>query len=345
MQRIIQGGMVMDENNTSESLVDQYIKEEKTSEAAELLFDLIVLYAEKKDFAKAEALYEKLYDVDPMALTEIVKAGEAIETAKTQSLDTKHRDVWAELYNKLSANESNALYYETEKKVFKAGEAIIEQGQIGNQMFFINKGKVKAVFSRENKEVLLTILGAGDFFGNDQFFSATVSTVSIIAQENVNVSCLKNTIISKWKTDAPALESKLADYCQKREKIKKAVEDKGMDRREHIRIPLSVNLAFRFIDATGTKNNKAYKGEISDISNGGLSFFIKTSKPDAIRMMLGRRLAVSIPVKQKSGQDIVIEKAGQVSAVQSQVFDDFSIHVKFDVDIEDPLFNSISPSQ
>lgn len=47
---------------------------------------------------------------------------------------------------------------------------------------------------------------------------------------------------------------------EKREKIKKAVEDKGMDRREHLRIPLSVNLAFRFIDSMGPKNSKAYKG-------------------------------------------------------------------------------------
>ena len=335
----------MVESNMPDALVDQYIREENTSEAVKLLFESILSSVAQKDFKKAEAYYEKLYEVDPMALTEIVRAGEAIEEAKSQSLDMKHREVWNQLYSLLSVNESNALYYEMETRLFNAGDVIVNQGEIAGTLFFINKGEVKALFSQGNREVLLTTLGPGDFFGSDQFFSATVSTFSVVAQSNAKISCVKNPVVGKWKTNAPALESKLADYCQKREKIKKAVEDKGMDRREHIRIPLSVNLAFRFIDATGTKNNKAYKGEISDISNGGLSFFIKTSKPDAIRMMLGRRLAVSIPVKQKSGQDIVIEKEGQVSAVQSQIFDDFSIHVKFDENIEGSLFNSISPSQ
>ena len=331
----------MTDRNMQERLVEEYVSENRTDEAVKLLYDLIVLYAGEKDFKKAEALYEKLYDVDPMALTEIVRAGEAIEDVKSRSLDKEHREIWSDLYDRLSVNEANALFYGMEKLEYEAGETIITQGQISSSLYFINKGSVKVVFSRDNEDTLLTTLETGDFFGQDQFFSATVSTVSMIANQTVKVSCLERDITGKWKTEAPALESKLFDYCQKCDKIKKAVAEKGMDRREYIRIQLPVKLGFQFYDHSGKKAKKAYKGEVSDISEGGLSFFIKTSKPESVRMMLGRRLAVTFPVKLKSGESRLVEKTGQITAVQSQVFDDFSIHLRFDTPIEASMLEAI----
>lgn len=331
----------MTDGNMQERLVDDYVRENRTDEAVKLLYDLIVSYAGEKDFKKAEALYEKLYEVDPMALTEIVRAGEAIEDVKSRSLDKEHREIWSELYDQLTVNEANALYYGMERVEFEAGETIITQGQISSSLYFINKGSVKVVFSRDNEDTLLTTLEAGDFFGQDHFFSATVSTVSMIANQTVKASRLESGIIGKWKTEAPALESKLFDYCQKYDKIKKAVAEKGVDRREYIRVPLPVKLGFRFYDHCGEKTKKAYKGEISDISEGGLSFFIKTSKPESVRMMLGRRLAVTFPIKFKSGESRLVEKTGQITAVQSQVFDDFSIHLRFDTPIEAHLLEAI----
>lgn len=331
----------MTDRNMQEELVDEYVRENRTDEAVKLLYDLIVSCAGEKDFKKAEALYEKLYEVDPMALTEIVRAGEAIEDAKSRSLDKEHRDIWSDLYDRLSMNEANALFYGMEKIEVEAGETIITQGQISSSLYFINKGSVKVVFSRDNEDTLLTTLETGDFFGRDQFFSATVSTVSMIASQTVKATHLESDITRKWKTEAPALESKLSDYCRKHDKIKKAVAEKGMDRREYIRVPLPVKLGFQFYDHSGEKTKKAYKGEVSDISEGGLSFFIKTSKPESVRMMLGRRLAVTFPVKLKSGENRLVEKTGQITAVQSQVFDDFSIHLRFDTPIEAALLEAI----
>ncbi len=331
----------MSDNNAQEALIDQYVQENRTSEAVQLLYELILSYAEKRDFAKAEALHEKLYAVDPMALTEIVRAGEAIDEAKNQSVDPAHREIWKSLYEMLSVKEGNALYYAMKDARFEAGDIIIDQGQISNRLFFINRGNVKAVFSSENKEVLLNLLGEGDFFGNDQFFSATVSTVSVIAQGSVKASCLENGVIKKWKTEAPALESKLFDYCQKNDKIKSAVAEKGMERREHSRIPLPVKMIFQLFDGAGEKIEKFYKGDVSDISEGGLSFFIKTTKAETVRMLLGRRLLVSFSANLKNGETRLVEKSGQVTAVQAQVFDDFSIHLRFDTPLEKALVNSL----
>ena len=332
----------MSNNNVKESLVDQYVQENKTSDAVTLLFELIVSYAERKDFNKAEALHEKLYDVDPMALTEIVRAQEAIDEAKNQSVDPEHRDIWKGLYENLTVNEGNALYFGMKDVRFDAGSVIVEQGQIANRLFFINRGEVKVVFSGESKQALLGVLKQGDFFGKEQFFTATVSTMSIIAQGNVKAYCLENGIIKKWKTEAPALESKLFDYCSKQDKIKSAIEEKGLDRREYNRIVLPVRMLFQLFDSTGKKIDKFYKGDVSDISERGLSFFIKTSKAETVRMLLGRKIFVSFTASLKNGKDVLVEKSGQVTAVQSQVFDDFSIHLKFDTLLEKTLIDSFA---
>lgn len=333
----------MSDIKAQEARVDQYVSENRTDEAVKLLLELILAHVEQKEFEKAEALRDKLYEVDPMALTEIVRAGDAIDEAKNQDLDPEHREVWSDLYDRLNLNEGNALYYGMKNVSFKTGEVIIEQGQISKRLFFINKGEVKAIFSGEKttdivdtrpSDILLKVLKEGDFFGNDQFFSATVSTYSLIAQSSVRVSCLESAITKKWKTEAPALESRLFDYCRKNDKIKIALEQKGMERREYERIKLPVKLLFQLLDVTGKKIEKYYKGEISDISEGGLSFFIKTSRAETVRILLGRRLFVSFQVRLKNGECCVVEKDGQVTAVQSQAFDDFSIHLKFDNPLE-----------
>jgi hypothetical protein len=331
----------MSNADTLENLVDAYVRENKTSEAVSLLYELIVSSAKSRNFKKAEMLHEKLYEVDPMALTEIIRAGEAIDEAKNQSVDTQYRSVWTGLYDGLSKNEGNALYYGMEHLKFEAGDVIIEQGQVSNRLFFINKGCVKAVYSRDRQELLLGMLEAGDFFGNDQFFTATVSTLSMIAQGSVKASCLDAGITKKWKTEAPALESKLFDYSLKHDRIKQLIDSQGKDRREYSRVHMPLKMVFQFFDTSGKLTNKAYRGEISDVSEGGLSFFIKTSKPDAIRMMLGRRIFVSFHGNAKYGDGSPIEKNGQVIAVQSQMFDDFSIHVKFDTPMGKRQFDSL----
>ena len=62
--------------------VDELVGKNDKEAAVKLLFDLTVKYARGKNFTQAEVLREKLYEVDSMALTEIVKSGEIIEEKK-----------------------------------------------------------------------------------------------------------------------------------------------------------------------------------------------------------------------------------------------------------------------
>ena len=337
----------MGENDKSqrEALIDQSISKNDTEVACKLLFDLIVEYAKEKNFEKAESLHEKLYETDPMALLEIVRSGEIIEEEKSESVDREHLEIWSILYDSLSTSEGNALYYSMKSKMFQAGEPIMEQGKLNNRLYFINKGEVKALFNQGGKENLIKLLEVGDILGQEPFFSATVCTVSMIALSSVKATYLEVDVLKKWKNEVPALESKLYDYCIKNNLIKKELEGKSIDRRSDKRVNLSGSVMFQLLDKKEKPMGKGYKGDLSDLSAGGLSFIIKSSKKETIRMLLGRRLKIRFKLPMKHHAYHNIEQLMTVIAAQPQVFDDYSIHLRCDTKWAQRMIEAIDSSR
>ena len=328
-----------------EAQVDECIRKNDTDGAVKLLAELIVEYAKAKNFAKAEALHEKLYDADPMALTEIVRTGEVIEEEKSDSVDQGHLELWSRLYDSLSTTEGNALYYSMKTKLFQSGEPIMEQGKVNSRLYFINIGQVKALFNQGEKENLIKLLGPGDIIGQEPFFSATVCTMSMIALDSVKTTYLEVDVLKQWKKEVPALESKLFDYSAKNDQVKKALEEKSLERRSDRRVNLAGTVFFQLLDKTGKPMGKSYKGELSDLSAGGISFSIKSSKKDTIRMLLGRRLKISFKLPMKHDSYHPVEQLMTVIAAQPQVFDDYSIHLKFDTKWAQKMIDDIDPSR
>ena len=337
----------MENNDRSkrEALIDQYVNNKDIEGACKLLFDLIVEYAKEKNFEKAEALHEKFYNVDPMALTEIVRSGEIIEQEKSQSLDQEHLDIWTGLYDSLSTTEGNALYYSMKSKKFEPGDPIQKQGKQNNRLYFINKGEVKAIFQQGDKEIFINTIGPGNIIGQHSFFSATVCTLSMIALNNVEVTYLETGVLKEWKKNVPALESKLYDYCMKNDLTKKELENKDINRRVDKRVELAGKLKFQILDKSESPMGKGYSGEISDISAGGLSFIIKSSKKESLQMLLGRRLKVSFKLPLQNQKYRKVDQTMQVIAVQPQVFDDYSVHLKFDFKWAQKMILDIDPSK
>ena len=131
----------MEDVSSQEKLVETYLNDNKKQQAVELLFDLIARYAQVHDFAKAESLRERLFEVDSMALDEIVKSAEIIENAKMSAMDDAHMDTWSHLYNNLTKEESIALYYGMQSAVYEPDQIIFRQGEL-NQNLYCRPGKV-----------------------------------------------------------------------------------------------------------------------------------------------------------------------------------------------------------
>lgn len=328
-----------------ESLVEQYVQQNDAQAAVKLLCELIESYAREKDFEKAEALHDKLYQTDPMALTEIVRAGEIIEAEKSEALDPEHIELWPDLYNNLNTKEANALYFAMQPATFEPGDKIKTQGELNSRLYFILSGEVNCSYSREKTELFFKTLGFGDIVGQNSFFSASVCTVSMHAMNRVKTHYLAHSATKQWKTDVPALEPKLRDYCRRKDRVKQELERTDAERRTDNRLAVSGRLSFQLLDKSDKPKAKVYRGEIADISSGGLSFLVKSSRADTLFMLLGRRIQVNFQIPLRSGQHLLISEPMTVIAIQPQVFDDYSIHAKFDRRKRSRFIEDIDPQE
>ena len=324
----------------TEKLVSQHIANGDTNAAVKLLFKMIVQYAEEKNFIKAEQLRERMLEVDPMALDEIISSAEIIEEGKSQSLDPIHMQIWSKLYDMLDTEEKNELFYSMQDSVLGINKAVFSQGKLDTNLYFINQGQLKMVYENKAGDVLLYTLGSGQLAGQENFFSNTVCTTSLITLSNVNLKYLAKDTLLKWKTELPTLEQKLNDFCDGFPSATKLLQSKKMDRRALKRIKLSGKGLINLLNRAGEPIGKSFKGALSDISVGGLSFEIRISKEETARILLGRRISIALNVS-KSIASQVIDQKGIIVGVYPFPFEDYSIHVKFDKQLDQAVINAM----
>jgi CRP-like cAMP-binding protein len=302
----------MGNNDASEKLVGQHIADGDTNAAVKLLFKMIVQSAREKNFPKAERLRERLLEVDPMALDEIISSAEIIEEGKSQSLDPIHMQIWSKLYDMLDTEEKNELFYSMQDLILGVNQTVFSQGKLNTNLYFINQGQLKMIYQDKAGDVLLYTLGPGQLAGQENFFSTTVCTTSLISLSNVNLKYIAKDSLLKWKKEVPALEQKLSDFCA------------GFPNATALLEPIG----------------KSFKGELSDISVGGLSFEIRISKEETARLLLGRRISIAFNIsKRRPGQ--MIDRSGIIVGVYPFPFEDYSIHVKFDKMLDQSAINAV----
>ena len=326
--------------SNDERLVDKYISENKTEPAVNLLFEIITKCAKEKNFPKAESLREKLMEVDPMALSEIIRSAEIIEEEKSGSLDKAHMDIWSGLYGKLTPEESNALFYSMKEVVYDANENVFKKGDHNSMLYFIDKGELKMVYEQQGKVILLKKLKPGEIAGQDTFFSISVCTTSLLTLSKVKMNCLEKDVLARWSKEIPTLEPKLKDYSLKTESAHDLLKKKGMDRRLVNRHNISGKVAVQMINASGNPVGKAFRGELSDISASGISFYIKTSDRKNASFLLGRNLNLLFAVPGNAAFE-KITQTGTVIGVSYHLFNDYIIHLKFSRELGSELVAEI----
>ena len=72
-------------------------------------------------------------------------------------------------------------------KVYRDGEAIVSQGEVGDCMFVIQAGQAEVFQKREGKEIRLSVLGEGDVFGEMALFEREVRSATIRALGDARV--------------------------------------------------------------------------------------------------------------------------------------------------------------
>ena len=332
-----------DEYSRQMSLVDQLVKNKDTGAAAKLLFEMIVKYAGEKDFEKAEGLRDKLMDVEPMALSDIIKSGEIIEEEKSRSIDQAHMKLWAELYKNMTSEESSTLFFAMKSIRYDAGHTIFKKGDHDSRLYFINKGLIKLVFNQGDKEILIKELKQGDMLGEDAFFSLSLSTTTAITLSAVELNYLEKDVLARWELKSYGVEPKLHDYYLKTKKIDDPLETKGSQLRAQERIAISGKVRVQFMDSSGASVGEPITGALSDISQGGVSFYLNIKKERITKLFIDPRLNLKFSLMVGGSEQRLDLNGTMVAAIPH--YYDYSIHVKFDNRLDRQVIEGVKKSR
>ena len=290
-------------------------------------------------FAEAERLRDELIRTDSMNLKLIVSTGELIEQQKTSLLDQDHLAVWRKLYQDLSEEETNGLFYSLEKAEIGSGKLLQVRGRVSSRLFLIDSGTVVLFYPLEGKNKVVAKLGAGDIVGETSFFEISLCPLSAATQSDVKLYSLTRAAAEAWQDPYPGLYEKLAGFCRTAGQSDAAIAAAGLDRRSTSRYPVAGVAAAVVIDASGGATSNRFKGALSDISAAGVCFEIKCSRQETARALLAK--PVDLQLQFDGDREAKLAARGQITRLSFHLHNDYSVHVKFNEPLEREVFARI----
>ncbi len=310
-----------------EARLNKLIEDGQTEQAVALLCKLVDICARHQEFERAEAYRDQLYEVDSMALSAIVKMNEIIEAEKSKALTPGRRRLWARFFEELPSEEANAFFFALKEKGIAQDTTLLKQGERNNRLYLVEKGRLKVVHEREDKQQLIQTIGSGDVIGEDTFFSINVCTASVSTLTDVKLCFIEREQLEGIMIQYPQIDQRLQKICGTGRRIYNWIRKKGMDRRSYKRINLSTPVIFQVLDSgQGKSMPRPVSGELWDISKCGLSFYFQSKNRQAVRRLVGRSIGVRFKLM-VGGKRKEAALTGIVQGVQAHPLDEFSVHV------------------
>ncbi len=108
--------------------------------------------------------------------------------------DTKSREILRKvtIFSDLKDSELDRFFDIMEEKSFSRGDIILSQQEEGDSLFIIMKGRVRIfLMAEDGREVILSILKPGDFFGEMALIDGKPRSASALALEPTDLLVLK----------------------------------------------------------------------------------------------------------------------------------------------------------
>jgi CRP-like cAMP-binding protein len=307
--------------------VQKIVEQGNVGKASELLYTDAIAAAKNKEFRVAEILRDKILDINPIALAEVLEVGEIIEEERSTSISSHHIEMWYELYDEMSTEEFNALYAALQKETYNPGETIIKNGETDPCLYFVDSGIVHLTCMCGNKETFLKRMQPGEIIGIGPFFSLSVWTVSLVSQNTTQIQVLERDRFVRLRERFPDIEAKLHEYCKQFDAVPALLRMAGEDRREYARYTVPLSITSITLDPYGKKKQYSFEGEMIDVSRSGLSFQLRMFRGMNSKFLLGRQIVSEIQIDNENKQKC----SGVIVAVGFPTAElvGYSIHVKF----------------
>lgn len=282
----------------------------------------------ERDFVAAEMLRDRIFQVDPMALDEMVELSDWLENQKKAIVEPLQDETWSKLGGLLTPAELRGLQKAMHREQYGKGELIIRAGEADESLYFITSGTVGLHSLSGGDEQFLKRMKPGDILGSAPFFTASLWTFSLRALADVHVHLLRREAFGPLVEEFPEIGTKLHRYCAKYEEmIAELMKTTGSDRREFPRFPAVRPIAGCLQDPFGTGQSNTFHGHLVNISRQGLSFATTIAARENPRLLVGREIVSAIhadgaTLARCSGIVVAVSQETGVSGA-------YGIHVKF----------------
>ncbi len=95
------------------------------------------------------------------------------------------------IFSELNDNTLEKIFASGLIKSYQKSDVILSEEESGNSMFFIVEGSVKVLRSYDEKEIIISHLGPGDFFGEMAILDGMGRSATVISLENSKVFILQ----------------------------------------------------------------------------------------------------------------------------------------------------------
>lgn len=114
------------------------------------------------------------------------------------------------LFEGLEESELKALAETTSSRTYPRDNVIILAEDQGDSMFIIQRGRVKvSIVSEDGREVILSSLGAGDFFGDMSLLDSKPRSANVTASEETDLLMLRRADFIRLLQTVPQIAIKL----------------------------------------------------------------------------------------------------------------------------------------
>ena len=325
--------------STDRQQIEELLGLGKKGEAIDRILVAIETAARGRQFEQAETLRDWLMQIDSMALRQIIRAAEIIEQAKRASVSREFQQTWKELELALSSEEFSSLYHAMTPRVFAKDDMVARQGEFTSSLFFINTGRVQLYAVSQDREIPLKICAAGEIMGAANFFEISVWTVNAKSL-GAELYVLTREKLQRQKEQYPALAPKLLDFCTRFPSPNALFNKTGRTRRKFERKKAVGRASMVVLDEQEKETGIGAKGDILDVSRGGLSFSLRFSKKKNAEALLGRKIRITM---RSDGSNASVTCNAKVVAVRCCDFigSDYSLHVEFPKELDNAQLQQV----
>lgn len=319
--------------------VDGLVAEDRIDQAVDILDRAVYGFVERKDYWHAKDCYNKLMEVNPLALSEIIRVADFIERSVFDNISVDHKAAWKEFYKDLPREIAVAFYLGLEEIILKPEDVLYKQRDLNDKLFLIDSGSIGLYAETKFDKIRLATLKPGELVGIEGFLYNTYCSNTAQAENPTVLRALKLADFEKWPTNFNHLSIKINFMAEKQqERVSEIIKKTAIQRRRYERYAPNNRV---YVEMNFPDFNKKFRAELLNVSFGGVAALGRIDT-EMFRNVLGAVTELSFVTKKQNFESVFNKSfVAEVVGAVPKYNHNYSIHLQFKDLLESDELNTL----